>query len=172
MAELRGFDIRNSKKMLQLLSIVAQNVPFKPNISNLAGKSNIHRNSVTNYLYFLEQARLIWMLNPAGRSVSTSQKPEKIYLNNTDLLFALADEAPSTGTIREVFFCSQLKPIHKIYHPKKGDFNVDGKYVFEIGGANKSASQLKGVPNSWVVKDDLEYPAGKALPLWYFGLLY
>ncbi len=172
MAELKGFDIRNAKKMLQLLYIIAQQVPFKPNLSALAEKSKIHRNSMNNYLFFLESARLIWILNPAGISISTLQKPEKIYLNNPNQIFALAEETPSAGTIREVFFINQLQVLHNVRYPKKGDFFIDGKYTFEIGGKSKSDYHIADIENSWVVKDDLEYPAGHALPLWYFGLLY
>lgn len=172
MAELKGFDIRNAKKMLQLLYIIAQNVPFKPNLKKLSEKSNIHRNSIANYLYFLEQARLLWLLYPGGISIATLQKPEKIFLNNTNFLHAMAMEKPSTGTTREVFFNNQLHVNHKLNIPQKGDFVVDDQYVFEVGGINKSTNQITGIPNSYVVKDDLEYPAGNALPLWLFGFLY
>lgn len=172
MAELKGFDIRNAKKMLQLLYIIAQNVPFKPNLKKLSEKSNIHRNSVANYLYFLEQARLLWLLYPAGISIATLQKPEKIFLNNTNFLYTLAMDKPSPGTAREVFFNNQLQVNHKLNIPSKGDFLVDDQYVFEIGGKSKTTDQIAGIPNSHVVKDDLEYPAGKTLPLWLFGFLY
>ena len=172
MAELRGFDIRNAKKMLQLLYILSQNVPFKPNISALAIKSKIHRNSLNNYFHFLEEARLIGLLYPAGISFATLQKPEKIYLNNTNLLYALSNEKPDRGTVREVFFYSQLKVKHKLAQPKQADFQVDNKSIFEIGGKGKGATQIKNLPNAWVVKDDLDFPVGNALPLWLFGFLY
>lgn len=172
MAELQGFDIRNAKKLLQLLYIIAQNVPFKPNISALAEKSKIHRNSLNNYFHFLEEARLISLLYPAGISVSTLQKPEKIYLNNTNLLYALSSEKPEMGTVREVFFFSQLRINHRLAQPKKGDFEVDGHFTFEVGGKGKATAQISDIPNAWVVKDDLEFPVGKALPLWLFGFLY
>lgn len=172
MAELKGFDIRNAKKMLQLLYIIAQNVPFKPNLSKLAERSNIHRNSMANYLHFLEQARLIWLLHPSGVSTATLQRPEKVFLNNTNLLYALASQPPSTGTVREVFFCSQVQPGHNLTHPQSGDFLVDDQYTFEVGGKHKTRKQIKDYQNARVVKDDLEYPAGDAVPLWMFGLLY
>src|SRR6056297_2120668 len=172
MAELKGFDIRNAKKMLQLLYIIAQNVPFKPNLKKLAEKSNIHRNSIANYLHFLEQARLLWLLYPGGISIATLQKPEKIFLNNTNFLHALTMKKPSAGTTREVFFNNQLQVNHKLNIPQKGDFIVDDQYIFEIGGKSKTTHQIANIPDSYVVKDDLEYPAGKALPLWLFGFLY
>lgn len=172
MAELKGFDIRNAKKMLQLISIIAQNVPFKPNLSKLSEKSKIHRNSLANYLYFLEQARLIWLLHPSGVSSATLQKPDKVYLNNTNLMYALTNETISAGTLREVFFCSQLHVHYELSTPQKGDFMVNGKYTFEIGGKSKQASQIVDIKNAKIVKDDLEFPAGIALPLWIFGFVY
>jgi len=172
MAELKGFDIRNAKKMLQLLYIIAQNVPFKPNLKKLSEKSNIHRNSIANYLHYLEQARLLRLLYPAGISIATLQKPEKVFLNNTNFLHALTMDKPSAGTSREVFFNNQLHVNHKLNIPQKGDFIVDDQYVFEVGGKSKTNNQISGLPNSYVVKDDLEYPAGDSLPLWLFGFLY
>jgi hypothetical protein len=172
MAELKDFDIRNAKKMLQLLYIIAQNVPFKPNLAKLAEKSNIHRNSMGNYLHFLEAARLIWLAYPAGISIAGLQKPEKIYLHNTNLLYNMAYGSPAAGTLREVFFYYHLMVGHRVNIPLKGDFLIDDTYLFEIGGKNKSTSQITGIPNSYVVKDDLEYPAGSALPLWLFGFIY
>ncbi len=170
MSELKGFDIRNAKKMLQLIYIIARQVPFKPNINKLAEKSGIHRNSVSNYLYFLQEARLINMLYPSGISIAGLQKPEMIYLNNTNFLFAFGD--PMKGSVRETFFYSQLMVDHTIRYPKTADFEIDEKYVFEIGGKTKTHKQIAGLKNAFVVKDDMEYPAGNTLPLWLFGFLY
>jgi len=172
MAELKDFDIRNAKKVLQLMYVIAQQVPFKPNLVTLAEKTSIHRNSLNNYLYYLEQAKLISLLQPAGKSTAILQKPEKIYLNNTNLLYALAEQQADKGNLRETFFLSQMNAVSKIAMPKQGDFFVDNKYTFEIGKKDKSKKQIKGVKNAWVVKDDLEYPIGEDLPLWMFGLLY
>lgn len=172
MAELKGFDIRNAKKMLQLIYIIAQQVPFKPNIVKLAEKSQIHRNSIANYLYFLEEARLIRLLYPSGTSIATLQKPEKIFLNNSNLLYALAENLPSVGTVRETFFLNQVSNTHRITQPSTADFEVDGRYLFEIVGAGKDGRQIKGSSNAHVVKDGIEYPADNAFPLWLFGFLY
>jgi uncharacterized protein len=172
MAELRGFDIRHAKKMLQLLFVVAQQVPFKPNINSLAEKTQIHRNSINQYLYFLHEARLLHLLYPEGISVATLQKPEKVYLNNTNLLFALSEEKPLSGTVREVFFNNQLSVGHRVNHASQTDFVINRTYYFEVGGKTKKRKQIAGLPSAWLVKDDLEYPAGNALPLWLFGLLY
>jgi len=171
MAELKGFDIRNARKMLQLLNVVAANVPFQPNITAIAAKSNIHRNSVVSYLHFLEQAQLIRLLYPGGISIAILQKPEKIYLNNPNLAFALSTADPNTGNLRETFFLSQASVRHQAAYPTKGDFLIDGKYTFEVGGKDKSARQIKDVENSFVVVDNVEFPVTK-LPLWLFGFLY
>ena len=172
MAELKDFDIRNAKKILQLMYVISQQVPFKPNLVTLAEKTNIHRNSLNNYLHYLEQAKLISLLQPAGKSTAILQKPEKIYLNNTNLLYALAEQQVDKGNLRETFFLSQLNAVSKIAMPKQGDFFVDNKYTFEVGGKDKSIKQIAGIKNAWVVKDDLEFPIGNELPLWMFGLLY
>lgn len=172
MAELKDFDIRNAKKILQLLYVVAQQVPFKPNLVTLSEKIGIHRNSLNNYLNYLEQAKLISLLQLAGKSTAVLQKPEKIYLNNTNLLYALVEQQVDVGNLRETFFLSQLSVNSKIQMPKQGDFLVDNQYTFEVGGKGKSKNQIAGIKNSWVVKDGLEFPLGNDLPLWMFGFLY
>ena len=172
MAELKDFDIRNAKKLLQLVYVIAQQVPFKPNISSLAIKTNIHRNSLNNYLYYLEQAKILSLLFPAGNSTAVLQKPEKIFLNNTTLLAALAEQKPNIGTVRETFFLSQLQTLHKVQLPKQGDFYVNNTYTFEVVGKGKGQKQLESLENAWVVKDDIEFPMLKTIPLWMFGLLY
>ncbi|SFU08860.1 hypothetical protein SAMN04489724_3848 [Algoriphagus locisalis] len=171
MAEIKGFDIRNGKKILQLLYIIAQQVPFKPNITALSEKTQIHRNSLSNYLLYLSEARLIDLQYPAGISISMLQKPEKILLNNTNFLFAISEKTPEKGTVRETFFNSLVKVNHRINLSTSVDFLVDDKYQFEIGGKNKSRKQIK-TENTWIVKDDLEFPAGNSIPLWIFGFLY
>ncbi|MEO0273114.1 MAG: AAA family ATPase, partial [candidate division WOR-3 bacterium] len=137
-----------------------------------ARKTEIHRNSINNYLYFLHESRLIHLLYADGISVATLQKPEKVYLNNTNLLYALSENKPSPGTIREVFFCNQLSARNRVNHGKTADFIVNDRYHFEIGGKSKKPNQVKDLPSAWLVKDDLEYPVGRSLPLWLFGLLY
>jgi predicted AAA+ superfamily ATPase len=172
MAELKDFEIRNAKKILQLIYVIAQQVPFKPNLTKLAAKTNIHRNSLNNYLHFIEQAQIITALHPVGRSTATLQKPEKLYLNNTNLLYALAENQVEKGNVRETFLLSQIKPQHDIHIPPHGDFIIDNKYILEVGGKNKTTSQIAHLKNAWVVKDDIEFPNRKSIPLWMFGLLY
>lgn len=172
MAELKDFDIRNAKKLLQLIYLIAQMVPFKPNISSLAEKSGIHRNTLNSYLHYLEQAKIINMLFPSGNSLVNLQKPEKIYLNNTTLMAALSENKQNIGALRETFFFSQMRHLFKVNFTSKGDFIIDDTYTFEIGVISKTARQIDGVENAWVVKDDIEWPINKNIPLWMFGLLY
>jgi len=172
MAELKGFDIRNARKLLQLLGIAAQSVPFKPNISKLANKTGIHRNSLVNYLHYLEKARLLHLLYPAGSSVSKLQKPEKLFLNNPNLAWAFGFDNPDKGTLRETFMLSQLQAIHHVTHPKRGDFIVDNEFTFEVVGRTKTKKQIAESEQAFLVLDDLEYPTAGRLPLWIFGFLY
>jgi predicted AAA+ superfamily ATPase len=172
MAEIKGLDIRQAKKLLQLLGLIAEQVPFKPNLYKLAEKTNIHRNSINNYLYYLQEARLIGMLHPAGSSLAALQKPEKLYLDNPNLLYALATAPVSAGTLREVFFFSQVRVKHRLSQPKAVDFLVDEQYYIEVGGPHKKSRQLTSLPEAYLVKDDLMLPVGRNLPLWMFGFLY
>jgi predicted AAA+ superfamily ATPase len=172
MAELKDFDIRNAKKMLQLIYVIAQQVPFKPNLVAISERTTIHRNTLNNYLHFLEQAKIISLLNAAGKSTATLQKPEMIYLNNTNLLYTLAENQVEKGNLRETFFQSQVSPVVKTELPTRGDFLLANSYTFEVGGKDKSGKQISGLKNAWVVKDDLEYASGKSLPLWMFGCMY
>lgn len=172
MAQLQGFDPRNARKLLQLLFILSANVPYQPNLSKLAQEADIHRNSVLNYLLYLEQARLIRLIQAPGAGLGLLRKPEKVYLNNTNLAYALHPADPNLGNLRETFFLSQVQPMHHVTAPPKGDFRLDERWTFEIGGPGKTATQLSAQPDAFVVRDELEYAAGNVLPLWVFGMLY
>lgn len=167
-----GFDTKNIPKLKQLLYILSVNAPFKPNIVNLSAKTAINRNTLVEYIHYLEKAQVINAAYPAGISTSTLQKPEKIFLNNTSLAFMLAEDNPDKGNLRETFFMSQLKASHNVKIPKSGDFEVDGKYLFEIGGKMKSGKQIKGNENAYVVADDVLTGSYNKIPLWLFGFLY
>ena len=174
MAELKNFDIRNAKKLLQMLALIADLVPFKPNISDLAEKTGINRLTLYNYLHFLEEAKLIQLVYPAGISTSTLQKPEKIYLENTNLSFVLSDtNNPNIGSIRETFVLNQLRDAHRVEIPKSGDFLVNNKWTLEVGGPKKSKKQLEGIQNAFRVLDEYVFSTTEdVLPLWMFGMLY
>lgn len=168
-----GFDPRNMRKIQQLLYILAVNVPFKPNITKLSEKTGINRNTLVQYLDHLEKARLIKSLTASGKSISTLQKPDKIYLENTNLQEALAPGNTDKGTMRESFFLNQLEHSgHRITLPLAGDFLANDQYTFEVGGKDKSGSQIKGIKDAWIAADDIETGALNKIPLWLFGFLY
>jgi hypothetical protein len=169
---LGGFDPHNSRKIHQLLYILSGNVPFKPNISKLSDRIGIYRNTLTQYIHYLEKARLINSLSAAGKSISILQKPDKIYLENPNLYHILSDHADK-GSLREAFFFNQVRNAgHAVTVPKKGDFVVDEKYIFEVGGRNKNARQISGSENAYIAADEIETGAYNRIPLWLFGLLY
>ncbi|MEL7119486.1 MAG: AAA family ATPase, partial [Bacteroidota bacterium] len=166
-----GYDPRNARKILQLFYILATNVPFKPNISSLSEKIGVHRNTLIQYLHHLEKARLINSLYPAGISVSTLQKPEKIFLQNTNIAFALSKDV-NKGSLRETFFLNQVKAKHFVSLPKSGDFFIDDKYTIEVGGAKKSIAQIKQIEHAYIAADNIEIGNQNKIPLWLFGFLY
>jgi predicted AAA+ superfamily ATPase len=159
-------------KIKKLLKAIASSVPFTPNISKLSEKTNISRPSLLRALHLLERARLILSLKKSATGTGAFTKPEKLYLNNSNLLYALAMENVNTGTIRETFFINQLQGIEEIHLSKRGDFLVAGKYIFEIGGKNKTQKQIKGTSNAYLAKDNIEYGISNIIPLWMFGFLY
>lgn len=172
MAEIKGFDIRNARKLMQLLYVVSQQVPFKPNLQKLSEKSGIHRNSIANYLHFLEMARMIRLLYPSGISIAILQKPEKILMNNTNLMYALSDNEPSVGAVRETFVLNQLSVFHRVTQPREFDFETEGKLVFEVGGAGKKIRQFSEKNPAYIIADDIEFPVSNVIPLWMIGFLY
>jgi uncharacterized protein len=169
---IEGYDPKNTFKIKQLLYILSMNVPFKPNIVKLSEKTGIHRNTLVNYIHYLEKAQIINAVYPAGISTSILQKPEKIYLNNTNISYMHAESEPDIGNIRETFFLNQVKTMHKVKIPKSGDFEIDEKFIFEIGGKNKSSKQIKYEKNAFVVADDILTGAYNKIPLWLFGFIY
>jgi len=169
---IEGVEYANISKFKRLLYILASNVPFTPNISKLAEKININRNLLVYALQLLERAELIHTLVKKSKSVSSLSKPDKIWLHNTNLNYVLSDNIPDKGNIRETFFIQHLSPHHQLSIPEKGDFMVDKTRIFEVGGRNKSKKQISGIPNAFVVKDDIETGANNVIPLWLFGLLY
>lgn len=168
-----GFDINNTNKVLQLLAILAENVPFKPNISKLSDKIGISRQTVVQYLHYLEKARLINTLSTAGASISTLQKPEKVYLENPNLHPILAGSGSNRVSRRESFLLNQLRNAkHQVSLPTKGDFLIDRNITIEVGGKNKGYQQLAHIDRAYIAADDIEIGIGQKIPLWLFGLLY
>lgn len=169
---LKGLNTTGISKLKQLLYIIAQSVPFKPNITTLSEKIGINRNTLIAYLNHLEEAGIIRCLYSSASGLGALQKPEKIYLENTCFNFSLCEESPNTGTLRETFFLSQFTEKQKLTYTSKGDFIVDGKYHFEVGGLNKTMEQFKGNSNSFIAADEIETGFKSKIPLWLFGFLY
>jgi predicted AAA+ superfamily ATPase len=159
-------------KIKMLLKIISDLVPYKPNITKLATQIGIDRKTVLKYLDLLHKSGLISMLLDVTTSDSIFTKPQKIYLGNPNFMFALCDEKPNKGTLRETFFNLHVAAKHKVHVSKTSDFLVDKKYTFEVGGKHKGAAQIADTPNSYLVKDMLEYGFGSHIPLWMFGFLY
>lgn len=166
--ELQYSTTRNMKK---LLYVISQSVPFTPNIHKLSEKLQIPRNSILRLLDYLHQAQIIHLLKSSVKGVSYLQKPEKIYLHNSNFIYLFSPLQPNIGNIRETFFYNQLQAVHHITAPKYGDFMIDDQYVFEVGGANKTMEQIKGVPDSYLALD-IEQGNNRSIPLWLFGLMY
>jgi len=158
-------------KMKKLIALIAEMVPFKPNIKKLSQQVGISRDSLIRYLKYLEKANIIHLLYSTTKGISLLNKPEKIYLNNPNIGFALSSSS-NTGSLRETFFINQLSLDHEVKFSGVGDFIVDDQFTFEIGGANKSKKQLEGIENGWVVADNMEISVGNKIPLWLFGFVY
>ena len=159
-------------KLKMLLQIIAESAPFKPNMSKIAGMIQVSRNMLPDYFSYLERTKMILLLKNSTKGIRALGKLEKVYLDNTNLMNVLSPEKRDTGNIREVFFINQVSAVHTCTLPPIGDFLVNGNYLFEVGGRNKTRKQIAGLKNGYVVKDDIEYGYGKIIPLWHFGLLY
>ena len=158
-------------KMKRLLNVVAASVPFKPNVSKIANILEISRETVNDYLDYMIRAKLLNALHTSTQGIRGLGKVDKIYLENTNLAYALTPR-PEIGNIRETFFLNQLQANHQVQSAPGSDFLVDGSYTFEIGGENKKQKQIAGTANAFVVKDDIEQGMFNILPLWHFGLMY
>ncbi|HNZ71896.1 MAG TPA: AAA family ATPase [Prolixibacteraceae bacterium] len=169
---VNSIDYNAVLKMKKLLGIIAESVPFKPNISKLANQLSLSRETFLKYLQLLAKADIISLMYSSVKGVSALNKPEKIYLNNPNIAYLLADSNANTGNMRETFFMNQLQHIHNVEYPAKGDFLVDETYTFEVGGKNKTTQQFAGIENAYVVADNIEIPVGNKIPLWMFGFLY
>lgn len=160
--------IRKTKKMFMIL---AEQVPQTPNMSNLYNELETDRNQGLKMLYALEKAGLMALLSDKPKHIDKLSRPEKIFLDNSNLMYAYATK-PNIGTVRETFFLSQLAVDHFVTYPVSGDFLVDGKYLFEVGGRKKSFEQIKDMADSYLAVDDTEIGHHNRIPLWMFGLLY
>lgn len=161
-----------SRKLKRLLAIISQSAPFKPNMTQIGSQIEISRNSIADLCVYLEKAGLIGQLRTSTNGIQGLGKVDKIYLDNTSLLYALGNMNVEIGTVRETFFFNQTRAVMHVTVSPISDFLIDGKYTFEVGGKKKKQKQLQNIENGFVVKDDIETGYGNIIPLWMFGMLY
>ena len=171
LAYIAHYNAGTAVKVKRLLGVIAESAPFKPNMSELARRIDLNRESVYEYVYQLRDARLLNILSVAGKEVSKLQKPDKIFLENTNFSFAI-DPAPDKGNLRETFLLNQLENAGaEVFAPPEGDF-LTGGILIEVGGKSKNARQVKAAGSYLVAADDIETGFGTKVPLWLFGFLY
>ncbi|MGE4539869.1 MAG: ATP-binding protein [Bacteroidales bacterium] len=170
--QLKQLNLTYLPKIKQLLYIIAVSAPFTPNISNLSERIGINRETLLSYLWYLNQAQLIANIYRDSKGITRLQKPDKLFLENTNLMFALSSDTMNTGNLRETFFVNQLKYQHRVEIAEQADFFIDNRYIVEIGGKTKMRRQIKDLENAFIAADDLEFGFENKIPLWLFGFLY
>lgn len=170
--QFANLSISTARKLKRLLAIVAQSAPFKPNMSQIGGQLEISRNNVADLCTYLEKAGLIGQLRTSTGGIQGLGKVDKIYLDNTNLIYTLGTNNIEIGTVRETFFFNQTRSIMPVTASPVSDFLIDGQYTFEVGGKKKKQRQLQDIADGYVVKDDIETGYGNIIPLWTFGMLY
>lgn len=172
MTQFCGVEPAYTRKLKAMMMYLSDNLPYEVSISKLSSYLEINKTTVLSYLAHMQRAELLLLLYADNKSVTKMQKPDKIYLQNTNILYALSTQQ-NIGTIRECFVVNQLSKDHIVeYGKSQGDFKIDGKITIEVGGKDKSFDQIANMPNSYVLADSMEYPVGKKLPIWIVGLLY
>ena len=159
------------RKFKQLLAIIAESVPFKPNMSKLAEIIGTGRNQMPDYFQYIEDAGMIVQLRNETGGIRGLGKVDKVYLDNTNLIYSLAENEANIGNLRETFFLNQMRVNNPVISSSISDFQI-GERTFEIGGKNKGKKQIESAKEGYIVKDQIEYSSGNILPLWWFGLNY
>lgn len=163
--------VSNSVLLKKLLAVISNSVPFKPNMNAISERTGISLNTMKNYLKLLNDAQLLQLLYVEDKGINSLGKPEKIFFNNSNLMYNLSNDTDK-GNVRETFFLNQIQHNYAVFASKTVDFKVDGRYEFELGGRNKKQKQIKELQNAFLVKDDIEIGTEKNIPLWLFGFLY
>lgn len=169
---LRGLEIAYIPRIKKLLAVIGESAPFIPNITQLAAKIGISRQTLLIYLKYLEDAKLINQLYKKSHGLSVLEKPEKILMENTNLIELFNGENANTGSRRETFVLNQLLHSHKVDFSEESDFFVDSKYTFEVGGKNKKRKQIQEIPDSYIIADDIEFGTARRIPIWLLGFMY
>lgn len=159
-------------KLKKLLRAIASSAPYTPNVSKLAELVGLSRNALVQAIKILARAGLLIELYKETSGTGVLTKPEKLFLNNSNLMFALASENTNVGNVRETFFLNQLQGDYIVHLPEKGDFQVNNQLIFEIGGKSKSKKQISSLENAFIAKDGIEIGFGNTIPIWIFGMLY
>ena len=159
-------------KLKKLLISIAISAPFTPNVTKLSEKIGVSRNTLIQAIKILHRAGLVNELYKDTSGIGVLTKPEKLFLNNTNLMYVLAKENINVGNVRETFFLNQFKDVHEINLAEKADFIIDKTYTFEIGGKSKTKKQIANLENAFVAKDNIEIGFGNAIPVWLFGFMY
>jgi len=166
-----GMNVSTGRKLKQLLAIISKSVPFKPNMSSIATALSASRNNLTDYCLYVEEVGMIAQLRDSKGGIRGLGKVNKIYLDNTNLIYNLANDNSNKGNIRETFFLNQLRVKYDIIVSPTADFLIDD-YTFEVGGKNKGLKQIEGIDKAYIVKGDIEHGYLNTIPLWQFGLTY
>lgn len=164
-------NVATGRKLKQLLGVVSRSVPFKPNMTTLATVLDTSRNSIPDFFIYLEEAGLIAQLRDNTGGVRGLGKVDKVYLDNTALVYNLVGDEADIGNVRETFFNNQMRINQEVLASRVSDFEI-GEYTFEVGGKNKKQKQIEDVDNGYIVKDDIERGYLNVIPLWMFGLNY
>ncbi|MBQ6742991.1 MAG: AAA family ATPase [Bacteroidales bacterium] len=166
-------DVANVRKLQALVAMICSETPFELNANRIAAALEIGRDTVVEYLKYLGDAKVLNLLYSGTKKVGKLSKPDKVYLENSNIMYALAPTKVEIGTLREVFAVGSLSQSHIVEYGKtQGDFKIDGRYTFEIGGRNKNFTQIAGLKDSYIFADDWDMPDGAKLPLWMLGFLY
>jgi predicted AAA+ superfamily ATPase len=169
--QFANLSVTTARKLKRLMLVIAEIVPFKPNFVTLAAKLEVSRNSLEEYMTFMEDAGLIARLRNQASGIIGLGKIDKIYLDNTNLIYCLSEKEPEIGNVRETFFLNQMRVNQSPVSSIVADFKIN-QYTFETGGKSKTQEQIKDTPNAFVVKDNMEYGYKNIVPLWAFGLNY
>lgn len=164
-------NVATGRKLKQLLAIISKSAPFKPNMTKIAEMLSASRNNISDYCLYIEEAGMIAQLRDNTGGIRGLGKVDKIYLDNTSLIYNLAEDTSNVGNIRETFFLNQMRVKHDVFASPVADFQIDDK-TFEVGGKNKGQKQIKEVENGYIVKDDIENGFLNVIPLWQLGLTY
>lgn len=166
-----GMAVTSAIKLKKLMYVIANSVPFKPNYSKLSRELEISRNQLPDYISYIESSGIFNSLKEKGSSDAILHKIEKLYLNNSNIAYAISGSNPDKGNIRETMFLAWMRESHNVTSSKISDFEIDG-VTFEVGGKNKTGKQVKEADVAFLVKDDIEYAFGNSIPIWMFGFVY